>query len=262
MFLQEKRDADLIAILRYIVKHPRCSEYQIGKESGLYRIKVRRKIEQYRLIDNNILQVEKGKRNAYLYSLTFFGLLFVLNLGIIEPKDAALVRQKHKIFPPDVRSDLADNLFHFSWLGDIATKHIDPLLFKKFIERLETVTLKYKGEFPEFLNRLEQKFSDRIYTFLLMTVNPNFYRPEIVALQYYQAIYVYLLYEFNEWYKKSKQKRSKKIWKDFWKTMTKDPYTRDLLYGAIFPTLRESAKTKEEKNFINNLENLIKQFAK
>ena len=74
-------------IMRFLAKNPKASLYKIDRATGVYRVKVARKIEQYKLTGKaELLKMEKGKRNAKNYSFTFGGVISYLML-VIEPKE-------------------------------------------------------------------------------------------------------------------------------------------------------------------------------
>ena len=101
---EEKYDRDLQDILHYIAKHPKSSEYMISKETHINRIKVSRKIhDQYNLIERGILKLEKGKRNANLYSLkNFRSLHYCLHINAISEKEAYEIMKTNNISLPKV----------------------------------------------------------------------------------------------------------------------------------------------------------------
>lgn len=70
-------------IMRFLAKNPKASLYKIARDTGVNRVKVARKIEQYKLTEKaELLKMEKGKRNAKKYSFTFGGVISYLMLGI------------------------------------------------------------------------------------------------------------------------------------------------------------------------------------
>jgi hypothetical protein len=96
-------DEKLNLILKYIAEHPGASLYDIGDNSGVNRTTAMRKIkEEYKLVENEFLRFEKGKRCAEQYWLTLKGLYYSLGYSCISSSKARDIRLKNKIVFTDV----------------------------------------------------------------------------------------------------------------------------------------------------------------
>jgi len=74
-------------IMKFLAKNPKASLYKIARDTGVNRVKVARKIEQYKLTGKaELLKMEKGKRNAKNYSFTFGGVISYF-MVVIEPEE-------------------------------------------------------------------------------------------------------------------------------------------------------------------------------
>jgi len=72
-------------IMKFVAENPGASLYKIARGTGINRIKVGRKIKQYKLTEKDgFLKMEKGKRNAKNYTFTFGGLVSYF-MVMIEP---------------------------------------------------------------------------------------------------------------------------------------------------------------------------------
>jgi len=108
-----KDDKTLRRIIQWIAENPGVNLYQTDytnkKLRGVNRTTAMRKIKnQYRLVEKGYLRMEKGKRKAEKYWLTFKGLIYAVKMGI-NPNDAYDIRLKHEIeLPEPVLSGVAD----------------------------------------------------------------------------------------------------------------------------------------------------------
>jgi len=260
-------DKALQKVVRYIAFNPGCSGYQIGTRSGIDRIKAMRKISQYKLIEENILRTEKGKRKANLYYLTFKGVLFALNIGSIKPEEAALVRQKHNANPPSCSIPLVDEnvIYFFRFLArevpeELANELGFTLNVPKVWEKIQLIIEKH-GSDPLIFRELEIQYSKEIYTYLLKTVNINFYDPSMAAYHYYWIRNSYFFSKIGKWLKIYRTRNNKKIEKAFKEMMRyvqEDPCYKEIMIDVILPMLKENL-TNEEKEKISFFENFLKE---
>jgi hypothetical protein len=93
-----EEDSKLGAVMKYIAYNPGKSLYDIGQNSGVnYTTAVRKIKNQYKLINDGIIRIELGKREAEKCWLTLKGLFFVIVAKFVHRNRGRDVRLRHKI---------------------------------------------------------------------------------------------------------------------------------------------------------------------
>lgn len=241
-------------------RNPGITIYELAKRAGLYRITVARYLKgkdfacQEGLVKDGLIKIVAGKRKSDKCYLTFKGLLYALNIGVIKPSEAAEIRQAHGIEPPPRPDGEVAKMFDWALPPPSSAeetieriknrlKKTAPDKVRAFFDYMDEcarrmredydfIVAKY-GREPAIAQYIEREFSEQIYGALLRTVNILFYDP-IIAGYYYHNLILMLsnTFIFNVYLLKEKQ-----AVKEYLNILKKDDMTFEIAQKVMLPFL-------------------------
>lgn len=220
------------------------------------------------LIKDGLIKILTGKRKADQCYLTFKGLLYALNLGVIKAAEAAEVRQAHMAEPPPMPTSELVKLCSWAlpdpeFIERTITKLKKRLLGKDFfkierlthetVEKIRVILDKYQRRESLLIQFLEKQHSEQIYGTLLRSVNILYYDPIITGHYYHNLIF----WVFNRFILDVLMYRNKQAIIKLIDILKKDYVTFELLKEAWLPYYIEFPRMPEKlRRFFNLLKNV------